>query len=315
MEGSMKHRFLVIFLVTIPILAGAQALRQPAIPRDFAEQQREESSDKLPKELQQVSIDQKLNAQITLDLKFRDESGTEQRLGEYFSDDKPVLLVMAYYNCPMLCTQVLNGVLGALKAVPLEAGKDFHVVVVSIDPHESSELARQKKTSYLEQYHRTTAEGGWHFLTGDSLAIRQLAEEIGFRYVYDPVAKQYAHASGIMILTPQGKLSRYFYGIEYAPKLIKLALVEASENKIGTLADKLYLYCFHYDPSTGKYGLAIMSAVRVSGALFVLGIIAFLFYLRRRTLVKSRLLELTALVFNLSSIPEQHRGRCAAGKE
>jgi protein SCO1/2 len=234
----------------------------------------------LPKALRDVGIEQRLNEQLPLDAQFRDETGREVRLNEYFGR-RAVVLVLAYYDCPMLCTQVLNGVISTLRVLPFDAGKDFDVVVVSFDPRETPQLAAAKKDVYMQIYKREGAAAGWHFLTGQPESIKRVTEAVGFRYYYDEATKQFAHASGIMVATPQGKLSHYFYGIEYAPKDVRLSLVEASANKIGSPVDQLLLYCYHYDPATGKYGMVIMNVVRVAGALTVLGILALLLFLRR----------------------------------
>ncbi|MGH7601733.1 MAG: SCO family protein, partial [bacterium] len=210
-----------------------------------------------PPMLREVGIDQKLGTSLPLELAFRDESGQLVPLQQYFGD-KPVVLSFVYYECPMLCTQVLNGLLESLKTLSFDVGNQFEVATVSFDPRETSALAAAKKEIYLKQYGRAGAEQGWHFLTGDTASIRRLTQAAGFRYKYDPVTDQFAHASGIMVITPQGKIARYFYGIEYPARDLRLALVEASENKIGSLVDQVLLYCFHYDPSIGKYGLVIM---------------------------------------------------------
>ncbi|MDZ7360585.1 MAG: SCO family protein [candidate division KSB1 bacterium] len=234
-----------------------------------------------PPMLRGVGIDQKLGAQLPLELTFRDENGQETPLRKYFHE-KPVILAFVYYECPMLCTQVLNGLLETLKTLSFDAGKQFDVLVVSFDPSETSKLAAEKKAGYLQQYGRPGAESGWHFLTGDSAAIRRLTEAAGFRYQYDPVTDQFAHASGVIVITPQGKIARYFYGIEYAGRDLRLALVEASENKIGSPVDVLLLYCFHYDPQTGKYGLVIMNVLRVAGIATVLALGTFMIVMFRR---------------------------------
>jgi protein SCO1 len=234
-----------------------------------------------PPVLQDVGIDQLLNNQVPLDLEFRDETGRTVRLAEYFKD-KPVILSLVYYNCPRLCTQILNGMLGALKGLPMTPGNEFVNVTVSFDPRETPELAAAKKTEYLARYNRPGSEAGWHFLTGDEAAIKALTKAVGFRYVWDPVTKQYAHASGIMILTPQGKLSRYFYGIEYAPRDLRFGVIDASAGKVGSLADQIILYCYMYDPERGTYGLVVMRLLRVF-AIFTLGTLLALFlYLRRK---------------------------------
>jgi protein SCO1/2 len=234
-----------------------------------------------PAILREVGIDQKLNAQLPLELMFRDESGQTVPLQQYFGA-KPVILAFVYYECPMLCTQVLNGLLESLKTLSFDAGNQFNIITVSFDPGETSALAAAKKEIYLKQYGRAGAEQGWHFLTGDTASIRQLTQAAGFRYKYDPVTDQFAHASGIMIVTPEGKIARYFFGIEYAGRDLRLALVEASQNLIGSLVDQVLLYCFHYDPSIGKYGLVIMNVLRLAGIATVLMLGTFMIVMFRR---------------------------------
>jgi protein SCO1/2 len=202
-------------------------------------------------------------------------------LGDYFGT-KPVLLVPAYYECPMLCTLVLNGVVSALRALPFDAGKEFTVVTFSINPRETSALATAKKEKYLEAYRRQGAETGWHFLTGDEDAIARLTRAIGFRYAWDAAQQQYAHASGIVVLTPRGTLARYFYGVDYAPRDLRLALVEAAEERIGSVVDQLLLFCFHYDPATGSYSRIALGAVRVGGGLTLLALVGGIAFLLRR---------------------------------
>lgn len=236
----------------------------------------------LPKTLDNVGIDQKLNEQVPLDVVFRDETGREVRLAEYFNQGRPVIISLVYYECPMLCNQVLNGLAGALKTLSFDVGKEFDVVTVSFDARETPQLAAAKKDSYMARYNRPGAEKGWHFLTGDQKSIDALTKAIGFRYAYDAATNQFAHASGIMLTTPEGKLARYFYGIEYAPKEFRLGIIEASQNKIGTPVDQLLLYCFHYDPATGKYGLAIMNVVKLAGVATVIGMVALFVFMRRR---------------------------------
>jgi protein SCO1/2 len=222
-----------------------------------------------PELLKQVSVDQKLNQTIPLNLTFRDENGAPVQLAQFFGQ-KPVILTLVYYNCPNLCTQVLNGVESGLKELPMDIGKQFDVVTISIDPSESHVLAKVKQEMYVGMYGRPGAAQSWHFLTGDEPQIKQLADAVGFRYAYDPDSKQFAHYSAIMLLTPEGKISRYFYGIQYPSRELRLGLVEASEGKIGTPADQILLFCYHYDPSTGKYGLLISHVVQAGGALTVL---------------------------------------------
>jgi len=234
-----------------------------------------------PALLRDVGLDQNLNRQIPLNLAFRDESGQTVELGQFFGR-KPVILTLVYYQCPMLCTEVLNGLVRTMRQTPLELGRDFTVVTLSIDPKEGPELAAIKHKVYTDLYNRPNDSSGWHFLTGDEPEIRKLADAVGFRYAYDPKSGQFAHASGIMLLTPEGKLSRYFYGIEYPERDLRLGLVEASQEKIGTPVDRILLYCFHYDPSTGKYGLLISRVIAISGALTVLGMTLLIVGLFRR---------------------------------
>ncbi len=240
-----------------------------------------------PALLRDVDLEQRLNQQIPLNLSFRDESGAAVRLGDYFGS-KPVILVLAYYDCPMLCTLVLNGLTSALNTLSFDVGKEFNVVTVSFSPTESPALAAAKKEIYLGRYRRPGAAEGWHFLTGDAGSIEQLTRAVGFRYAYDAERKQYAHASGIMVLTPAGILSHYFYGVEYAPKDLRLALVEASANRIGSVVDHLLLFCYHYDPATGRYGAIVMNFVRLGGALTVLALGAFIAVMWRRDPARNR---------------------------
>jgi protein SCO1 len=235
----------------------------------------------LPAMVRGVGIDQNLNAQIPLELTFKDETGQVVRLGQYFRQ-KPVVLALVYYECPMLCDMVLNGLTHSMEQVTLNLGGDFDVVTVSFNPRESWQLAAAKKANYVEKYQRTGAVQGWHFLTGDEDHIKKLADTAGFHYKYDPVTKQYAHASGIMVLTPDGKISKYFYGIEYKPRDLRLGLVEASQNKIGTFADQVLLFCFHYDPMTGKYGPVIANVTRILGSATVLALGGLILVLLRR---------------------------------
>ncbi len=231
--------------------------------------------------LEEVTIEQKLGARVPLELEFRDHEGDEILLGDLF-DGKPVLLALVYYECPMLCTLVLNDVLRCVRAMPLDAGPDFRIVAVSIDPDETSELAAKKRDAFVEAYGREGGEEGWTFLVGEETEIRALADAVGFRYVYDEATDEYAHASGITVLTPEGELSRYFYGLEYAPRDVRLGLVEASRGKIGSAVDQVLLFCFHYDPVTGKYGLVIMNVLRLAAVLTVALLAGFvLFWLRR----------------------------------
>jgi protein SCO1 len=235
-----------------------------------------------------VGLDQKLDQPLPLDLMFRDEHGREVKLGDYFGD-KPVVLSLVQFRCRMLCTQVLNGLLVSSQAVPFTIGQDYTVLSVSIDPREGAELAAEKKKQYVGRYRREGAEGGWHFLTGDQQAIDRLAEAVGYRYHYDPRSDQYAHPSGIVIATPAGRTSRYFYGIDYQPQALRLGLVESSENRIGSPVDQFLLLCFHYDPTTGKYGLIISNVLRLAGLVTVLVLGGFLVVSFRQELRRSAL--------------------------
>ncbi len=243
-----------------------------------------------PEVLRDVGFDQKLDSQVPLDLVFRDEHNNGITLRQLMNG-KPVILTLVYYQCPMLCTEVLNGTLNALKQVPLDMGKDFEVITLSIDPTERPILADAKHIMYAGIYGRPGAVGGWHFLTGAEPQIKQLAGSVGFRYAYDPISKQFAHASGIVVLTPEGRVSRYLFGIHYAPRDIRLALIEASSEKIGSpVEDAVLLYCYHYDPATGKYGMVIANILRAGAAItvLVLGLAIFLMFRgekRRKTVL------------------------------
>jgi len=235
----------------------------------------------LPKPLLAVGIDQHLNEMLPLDLTFTDESGKEVRLGDYFGT-MPVVLALVYYQCPMLCNELLNGLVSSLGVLPFDVGREFSVVVVSFNPEEEPSLARDVKSAYLKRYGHRGDPSSWHFLTGSAPSINGLTQAVGFRYGYDAPTKQFAHASGIMLVTPQGKLSRYFYGIEFAPRDLRLGLVEASANKVGTLTDQVLLFCFHYDPAQGKYGLLIMNVIRICGIVFVLAVGTLIVLMVRR---------------------------------
>ncbi len=235
----------------------------------------------LPQALQGIGFDQKLNAQVPLDLTFTDDTGRQVQLGDYFGR-RPVVLVLAYYQCPRLCTLVLNGLVQGMLEMPFTAGEEFEVVTVSFDPRETWDLAASKKESYLARYGRPGGENGWHFLTGQESQIRPLADAVGFRYRYDPVQKQYIHASGITILTPEGRVSRYFYDVRYSGRDLRLGLVEASQNKIGSAVEQVLLFCFHYDAALGKYSASVMNFVRVGGIATMLAIGAYVCVLVRR---------------------------------
>lgn len=235
----------------------------------------------LPEGVRNVGIDQRLNEQVPLDIEFRDEHGRMVKLADYFGS-KPVILSLVYHECPMLCNEVLNGLLSSLRVLSFDVGKEFQVLTVSFNPREDAALAKSVKAAYLKRYKRPETEQGWHFLTGDQTSIDRLTRAVGFRYRYDSQKNQYAHAGGIMLLTPEGRLSRYFYGIEFAPKDLRLGLVEASQNKIGSVVDQVLLFCYHYDPITGKYGFVVMTAIRILGVVFVICLAAFIIVMLRR---------------------------------
>ena len=241
---------------------------------------RADNSQVLPPLLQGIGIDQRLNEQVPLDLQFRDETGKTVTLGNYFGK-KPVILSLVYYGCPMLCTMSENGLLHSLQEVSFSVGNQFDVLTVSFDPHDNAELAAAKKAVYVGLYGRKGAERGWHFLTGDEVSIEKLTRAVGFRYRYDAQAKQYVHATGIMVLTPRGKIARYFYGIYYPSRDLRLGLVEASANKIGSAVDEVLLFCCRYDPATGKYGVIISRIIQISGLVTILSLAGLIVALSR----------------------------------
>ncbi len=275
----MKHIAIILF-----VLAWGSASSLPARASDapFFKGDVQSATPKmgLPEIEKNVGIDQHLGQQVTLTLPVRDENGNTTTLGAYFGK-RPVILVMAYYECPNLCTMVMNGVFAGMMPLSFVAGQDYDVVSVSINPHDSSALAKAKKETYLTGYHQMAHADGYHFLTAGESTIEQLCKEVGFRYSYDTASQQFAHASGIMILTPDGKVSRYLMGVQFLPKDLKYALMDASGEKIGTLTDKLVLFCFHYDPSQSKYGLAIAKLLKIGGVLTLLAI-GLMFYMFRR---------------------------------
>lgn len=282
-----------LILLTLPtlvcLLSCASVLAQlrqpgPSSPLYGARPESGASSNGLPAALKDVRIEQKLNQQLPLETVFKDENGQPVKLGQYFTN-KPVVLSLVYYDCPMLCTQVLNGMVTSFRVLPFEIGKEFEVVTISFDPRETTALAANKKkvyVGYLPEKMQTDAANGWHFLTGDPENIKRITEAVGFHYFYDESTKQFAHASAIYLATPQGKLSRYYYGIEYAPRDLRLGLIESAQNKIGSPVDQLLLYCYHYDPATGKYGAVVMNMVRLGGIVTIILIVGMILFLRRR---------------------------------
>jgi protein SCO1 len=262
-------------IATATVLLAAGPLRAQG-PQGLAPADAGQPAGAKPGILTKVGIDQKLNQQIPLDLAFVDETGRNVRLGEYFGK-RPVILALVYYECPMLCTQVLNGLVGSLGVLTFDVGREFDVVAVSINPREGPGLAAQKKKAYLERYKRPQTAAGWHFLTGKEENIRRLADAVGFRYAFDETIKQYAHGAAIELLTPRGVLSKYFYGIEFSPRDIKFGVMEASEERVGSLIENALLLCYHYDPATGKYGATALQAVRIGAVATMLAIVSFVF--------------------------------------
>lgn len=243
----------------------------------------------MPGPLKEVHYNQRLGEQVPLELPFRDDAGRPVKLGDYFGQ-RPAVLILAYYRCPMLCDLVMQAAERGLKPLSLDPGKDFDVIVASIDPTDTPERAAMKKRDIVKRYGRPGTEGGWHFLTGPPPSIERLANAVGFKYFYDKDKDQFAHAAGIVILTPEGKVSRYFFGIEYPPRDLRLGLVEASGNKIGGVVDQVLLYCFHYDPTVGRYSAVTLNIIRGAGALFVVGLVLFILLLRRRETAQPRAL-------------------------
>jgi protein SCO1/2 len=248
----------------------------------------EGATNRKPSILDQVGIEQRLNQQVPLNLTFTDENGNAVKLGQYFGS-KPVILSLVYFQCPMLCSQVLNGLAGTMNGiVRFNAGRDFEVVTVSFDPRDTPKNAADNKRSYLSRYRRAGAAEGWHFLTGSKDQIDALASAVGFHYAWDQQAQQFAHASGIMLATPDGRLAQYYYGIEYAPRDVQLGLIEASQGKIGNVVDQLVLYCYHYDPTQGRYGAVIFNILRLSALATVLLLGGFLIVMFRRDILEAR---------------------------
>jgi protein SCO1/2 len=261
-------------MLSAPAVAGAQPTRPgQEEPGDPAKAK--------PGLLNKIGIDQRLHEQVPLDLMFRDETGRDVRLGEFFGK-RPVVLALVYYECPMLCTHVLNGAVSALSVLKFDVGKEYDFIAVSINPKETPRLAAEKKKAYLERYKRPQTAAGWHFLTGKEENIQRLAAAVGFRYAYDPDIQQYAHGAAIEILTPRGVVAKYFYGIEYSPRDIRFGLIEASDERIGTIADNALMLCYHYDPATGKYGATAIEAIRIGAVATVAAFLLFLFVSLRR---------------------------------
>ena len=268
------------YIRTITGIFALLVLSIPARPQTIPNSVGKPSSS-LPAQLQNVGFEPQLNAQLPLDAEFRDESGRDVKLREYFHG-KPVLLALVYYGCPMLCNQVEQGVVGSLKMLSFNAGRDYEVVFLSFDPRETPDMAAQKKTAALSRYNRPETASGWHFLTGKDDSIHALTNAANFRYSFDEKHNLFAHASGIMLLTPDGRISRYFYGVEYPSRDVRLGLVDASAGKIGTPIDHLLLFCFQYDPETARYSATILKVIRLGGVLTIFSIVAGILIFRRK---------------------------------
>jgi protein SCO1/2 len=272
---------LVVSVFVLTCLAPVASAQMTGAPTPGYRQAPGAPASTMPAPLREIGFDQNLDQTLPLDTKFVDDEGQAVELGKYFGK-KPVVLVFVYYECPMLCTQVLSSLTSTLSTLSIDAGKDFEVVLVSFDPRETPKQAAARKTEYLHRYKRPGAEQGWHFLTGTEPEIKRLTKAAGFRYTWDDATQQFAHPSGIIIVTPDGRPARYLFGIDYGPRDVRLAINEASEGKIGTLSDNLLLFCYHYDPMTGRYGLYIMSVLRVAGVATVLLIGTFIVVMTRR---------------------------------
>jgi protein SCO1/2 len=281
----MAVRSLIKFATLVGILATSLlTLAQP--PSSFMRDASQPASQVNPADLSGVGIDQKLDQQIPLDLTFKDETGKTVQLGDYFKSGRPVILNLVYYTCPMLCGEELAGEASALGVLRFSPGKEYEAVSVSFNPDETPKDAAEKKKIYVDRMNEhlepKTSGDGWHFLTGEEANIRKLAEAAGFRYHRDPRTGQFIHAAAIMVVTPQGKIAQYYYGVEFSPKDVRLGLIEASRNKIGNLVDQVVLYCYHYDPNTGRYGAIISNIMRLAGAATVLVLGGFLVVMYRR---------------------------------
>jgi protein SCO1/2 len=274
-----KLRTIAIAAALLLASAGAASLGAQVAPSNVGQ-----TSVTLPPALQNVGFEPALNAQMPLDLPFTDETGKSVMLGDYFHPGKPVLLAFVYYGCPMLCNQVEQGVIGALKMLSFNPGQDYEVVFVSFDPREDASLASQKKYSALSHFNRPATAAGWHFLTGAPDSIAAATRAANFRYKFLANSNLYSHASGILILTPDGRISRYFYGVEYPGRDVRLGLVDASAGKIGTPIDHVLLFCYRYDPSTATYSASILKIVRLAGVLTILCIVGGILIFRRREL-------------------------------
>ena len=270
----------MVWLVAATTFSVAQA------PSSFQDKNTGPASQVSPADLNNIGIDQRLNQQVPLDLTFKDETGKTVKLGDYFQAGRPVILNLVYYTCPMLCGEELTGEASALSMLKFTPGKEYEIVSVSFNPDETPQDAAEKKKIYIERINEHLDEktdgSGWHFLTGQEPQIRQLSDAVGFHYRRDPRTKQYIHATGLTILTPAGKIAQYYYGVEFAPKDLRLGLIEASKEKIGNVVDEVLLYCYHYDPTTGRYGAVIANVMRLAGAATMLILGGFIIVMFRR---------------------------------
>jgi protein SCO1/2 len=265
------------FCIT-PVSVSAQ--QQPGMPGSMGFSSGIVASN-VPPQFKDVTFAQRLGQKLPLDVRFTDETGRDVALAEYFGS-RPVVLAFVYYQCPMLCTQVMNGISSALKVLPFAPGKAFDIVLISFDPRDTSEAANAKKRAHLDHWAARGTADGWHFLTGTEASIRQVTAAAGFTYQWDAQTNQFAHVSGLLVVTADGMLSRYFYGVEYSPRDLRLALIDSGNGKVGSVVDELLLYCFQYDPSHGRYGAVFMNIVRLAGVLTVCSIVGFILLMRRR---------------------------------
>jgi protein SCO1 len=277
-KGSFSNSIVVATFVLMLSVAPlfAQGARGPTMGGGIMSP----PANRRPPGLEFVGIEQHLNAEVSGDLEFRDDLGNPVKLGDYFGHGRPVILNLGYYQCPMLCSELLQGLVGSMKPLTFSVGKDFDIITVSFDPRETTEMAAAKKRDMMMRYHRPNADEGWHFLTGKPEAINALTKAVGYQYQFDPKTEQYAHAAAIVMLTPDRHISGYFYGIEFSPKDLRLGLVQASQNKIGNIGDQVLLYCYHYDPRTGKYGAVVSNILKIGalGTMLILGTFMFIMF-------------------------------------
>jgi protein SCO1/2 len=277
---QVQVQVLTLAVLWVLGVSTGQAQQQPGLPGSMGMTGGIVASN-VPPQFEEVTFAQRLDERLPLDAVLRDEQGRQVELGQFFGE-RPVLLAFVYYQCPLLCSQVMNGISSALKALPFTPGKDFDVVLVSFDPRDTPEAANAKKRAHLLHWNRQDTADGWHFLTGDEATIARVTRAAGFTYTWDEPTQQFAHVSGILAVTPDGRLSRYFYGVEYSPKELRMALVESGAGKIGSVVDELLLYCYQYDPTSGRYGVVVMNLVRGAGIVTVGLIVGFILLMRRR---------------------------------